>query len=1011
MEGGGAVRQRVGVRLWTAHVPPTLPGGGGSGHLDATFWTAFAAVAGALGLGGIAALSVKQLITPSLNRAGASFADVLADYLAVLRSRSLRRVRRYQRSVREYAREHTLGFGTEPISVRDVYVPLAAEGTGERRDLYETIRKERRSVVIGEAGAGKSMLLKHSLLEWTERHTTRRSEIPVLVELRRLNAVPADAVDLVAQIQQFLETHQFKGAAGFVAKALEDGRISVLFDGLDEVTADRLDGVVQKLRDFAQRFTDCQIVVTCRSSLYKGELEFKTVVRVAELDDATIRRLLHRWPGLDAASQERLYRNIGSNPSLKRLARSPLLLSMMAWMTMSGIVLPTSRAEFYDTAIENLVKRDDVLGRGRSQFAANKKLAVLRGIALILQDRSGTDEDRLTISHARALEYVRSIATSIDVDQKDAEPLVVEIVERSELLSTSGGVAPSYFFRHLTFQEYLAAVELRDDRDGLLERYVEDPNAWRETVKLWCGKADRDATPLIRYLIDAYPPDAQLMALECASVTTKVDEAVVLEAADRLQVRLVTERSSSPGPAAMAFGNAAAGNGPRSALIRHRLFELAQDPADPVSRVAALRALAVSGHESAAAFLATRHTTDPDARTAMLSMGDMAVPALREMALSGAVSRVDDLAYIGTPSAVDVLVEVLAHGYHDAAVRAAWRLAERLDDAVAVEVIAQSPHVIRTPPSEYLWVWQRFSGGSVPLMSAVARIFELINTCEDDQIPSRVRRIDFRFVIASVVVDHIRMDLWDVPEPIVALADEVLTDHWLHLSKMRVEAALQQLRDQNRISKRLRKALLDYYGLPAHHLKMFYSLSPAEQMGILILLGEFHGRSTWTAMPTTTPKKPRGTLVVNTIAVVLAVYASATALWRELGILIGHWSLGPRSLLLVGWLPLVVWYLADRFRSVRISLWQYLVVARLIPRTALAAVCGYHALVALDSTARWIGWVPTWILLVAVGIPISLLGLHIRRGRKRYDNPLRQAIEAAGATSPTTSIIATAAQP
>ncbi|NUP48953.1 MAG: NACHT domain-containing protein [Catenulispora sp.] len=1017
MEGGRAVRYRVVVRLWTAHVPPTLPaGGGGSGHLDATFWTAVAALAGALGLGGLAALSVKQLITPSLNRAGASFADVLTDYLAVLRSRSLRRIRRYQRSVGEYAGEHTLGFGTEPISVRDVYVPLAAEGTDERRDLYETIRRERRSVVIGEAGAGKSMLLKHSLLEWTERRTTRRSEIPVLVELRRLNAVPVDAVDLVAQVQQFLEMHRFKGAAGFATKALEDGRISVLFDGLDEVTADRLDGVVQKLKDFAQRFTDCQIVVTCRSSLYKGELEFKTVVRVAELDDATIRRLLYRWPGLDAAAQERLYRNIGSNASLKRLARSPLLLSMMAWMTMSGIVLPTSRAEFYDTAIENLVKRDDVLGRGRSQFAPNKKLAVLRGIALILQDRSGTDEDRLTISHARALEYVRSVATSIDLDQKDAEPLVTEIVERSELLATNGGVAPSYFFRHLTFQEYLAAVELRDDRDGLLERYVKDPNAWRETVKLWCGKADRDATPLIRYLIDAYLPDAQLMALECASVTTKVDEEVVLEAADRLQVLLVAERSSaSPGQAAITFGNAAAGNGPRSALIRNRLFELAQDPDDPVMRVVAMRALAVSGHESAAAFLAARYTTDQDARMAMLSMGDMAVPALREMALRGAVTPVDDLALIGTPSAVDALVEVLALSYRDAAVRAAWRLAERLDDTVAVKVIAQSPHVVQIQENGFLWVWQRFSGGSVPLMKAVARIFELIDTCEIDQIPSKVRRIDFRFVIASIVVDRRHAPLWDAPRPAVEIAEELIARVRSHvinpMPEARIIAALQTLRTPNLFSDRLCNALLDHYKLPAQHVKMFCSLSHAEQMSMLRLLGEFHSRSTWTAMTTTTPKKPRGVFVVNTIAVVLTVYAAATAFWRELGILIGDWSLGSPNLLLVGWVPLVAFPLRSRYGLVRGSLWRYVVIEKLIPGIALAAVCGYHAAVILDSTARWIGWAPTWILLAGIGIPTGLLWLHNRRRNERYNNPLRQAIEAVGATSPTTSIIATSAQP
>ncbi|NUR31377.1 MAG: NACHT domain-containing protein, partial [Catenulispora sp.] len=732
-------------------------GGGGSSAPGTLLWVAIAGLASSLIAGGLVAWSVKQLITPSLNRAGASVADLLADYLAVLRSRSLRRIRRYQRSVGDYARRHTLGFGSEPISVRDVYVPLARETAGRREDLYEAVREEPRSVVTGEAGAGKSMLLKHSLLEWSERRTDRRSEIPVLVELRRLNAVPADEVDLTGQIQAFLETHRFKGGAGFVPKALEDGRLSLLFDGLDEVTADRLDGVVQKLKDFAERYSDCQIVVTCRSSLYNGDLEFPTVVRVAELDDATIRRLLYRWPGLDPASQERLYRTLGSNATLKRLARSPLLLSMMAWMTTSGIVLPTSRAEFYDTAIAHLVQRDDVLKRGRSQFTANKKLAVLRGMALILQDRSGTDQDRLNISHTRALEQVRSIAASIDLDEKDAEPLLKEIVDRSELLTAGGGVAPSYSFRHLTFQEYLAAVELRDDRDGLLERYVKDPNAWRETVKLWCGKADRDATPLIRHLLDSTTLDARMMALECVSVTTKVDEAIVVEAADALQEHLVdTAHQAVRAEAVTAFGNAGAGSGPRSALIRERLFRLAKQDATPLKREAAMLALAASGHDSAAYFLAAESARGhPTAREALLTMGDLAVPSLRVLALAGEVAAVDDLTEIGTPLAVEALVETLAQPLDgiagEAAVRAAWRLAERLDDAVTTEAIAGcAPEIV--PVTESTWVWERFSGGSTTLTAVVGRIYDLVTTSEPDVIPGTLGGLDFRLVLASVVV-------------------------------------------------------------------------------------------------------------------------------------------------------------------------------------------------------------------------------------------------------------------
>ncbi|MBS2535441.1 NACHT domain-containing protein [Catenulispora sp. NF23] len=720
------------------------------------------AAVSALAVAGLFAWAVKQLLAPSLTRAGTGLAAWLADHLAVLRSSSLRRIRRYQRSAAGYAREHTLGFGTEPVNVRDVYVPLhreAAEG-GDREDLYELIRGSRRTVVTGEAGAGKSMLLKHSLMKWTEGRATRRSVVPVVVELRRLNALDAAGIDLTEQVIAFLETHRFRGAAGFARKALQDGRLSVLFDGLDEVTSDRLDRVVDLLRDFAQRYDGCQVVVTCRASLYRGELDFGAVVRVAELDDATIRRLLARWPGLDDAAQERLYLALGTNGTLKRLARSPLMLSMMAWLTAARITLPASRAEFYDTAIEHLVKRDDVLKRGRSQFPASKKLAVLRGLALLLQDRAGGDGDRLSIAHDEALAYIRSVATAIDLDDKDGEELLRELAERTELLVATGGVAPRYSFRHLTFQEYLAAVELRDDREGLLERYDRDPNAWRETVILWCGKADRDTVPLIKELMKRGSVGEQVLALECAAAATKVDEATVTAVVDLLIPSLSAVSRSVRAQVSVAFGNAMAGSGPRSARIRGRLMEMARAAGasaggkKTVSRGALVKALALSGHGSVAEFLAGLAATDASARSALRSMGDLAIPSLADRAAEGHADALDDIVAIGTPAALGAVIGRLEDSGSTAR-RAAWHLGCLLSDsAFAVAVEARGRPVRKAKGRE--WIWQPFSLDEA-MIATVALIAEHIEESlvaehlgesEPDDIPDRLGALDFRLVLA-----------------------------------------------------------------------------------------------------------------------------------------------------------------------------------------------------------------------------------------------------------------------
>ena len=202
-------------------------------------------------------------------------------------------------------------------------------------DVYARVRAERRSVVIGPAGAGKSLLLKNSMLIWPKksgRHGRRRDgRVPVLIELHRCNTSDSDITQLVLEE---LDRNQVKQPRSFVEKALRDGQLSLLLDGLDEVGKDRREQVTKMIMDFAMGNPACQIVVTCRDAVYRGELSerFQHVVRIADFDDVSIRRFLSNWPGIERADVDGLSVSLRSNPSLMHLARSPLLLTMIAYL-------------------------------------------------------------------------------------------------------------------------------------------------------------------------------------------------------------------------------------------------------------------------------------------------------------------------------------------------------------------------------------------------------------------------------------------------------------------------------------------------------------------------------------------------------------------------------------------------------------------------------------------------------------------------------------------------------
>ena len=276
-------------------------------------------------VGGVLLWAAQQFFGGMLTGLGSKSADSVAAGFARRGRIAGGRLRKYRRAIQRNYAGHALGFGgTEVIDIRAVYVPLRYEEAGRREDIYARIRGERRSVVVGPPGAGKSLLLKNSMLIWADDSHLRPwhrgdRRVPVLVELHRCNDNDADIAQLVLDE---LDRNQVKRPRSFVERALRDGRLRLLLDGLDEVGKDRQERVVTMIRDFVRANPDCQIVLTCRDAVYYGQLspEFGHVVRIAEFDDASIRRLLGNWPGIDRRDVDNLVGTLRANPELMHLA-------------------------------------------------------------------------------------------------------------------------------------------------------------------------------------------------------------------------------------------------------------------------------------------------------------------------------------------------------------------------------------------------------------------------------------------------------------------------------------------------------------------------------------------------------------------------------------------------------------------------------------------------------------------------------------------------------------------
>lgn len=957
----------------------------------------------------------------------------------LVRRRALRTYR--QRVAGNYSRLPVPFAATAKMDVGTVYVPLRTVGEVEGGDAYGRIRSTDHAVVVGPPGSGKSMLLRHSILSWARRDSGR-GRVPVLVELFHCNGNAKTPDELI--VAQF-DIDGFPRAERFVERALRDGHLSVLFDGLDEVSTAERPRVVQMLRDFAHAYGKCQIVVTCRSAIYDRQLapEITTVFQVAEFDERLIRRFLLQWPTIRTdTAVERLMAALRDTPRLRQLAGNPLLLTMIAYLygEQSGKdgpagerrVLPHSRAEFYKEAVSELLSG---LKDAANQFRGPAKHAILKRLALVAQDMPAERADRRALPYEMVIGEIRGQLPNLGLPDSAADDVLQEIVHRSGLLlAVDRGVR--YQFAHLTLQEFLAAEVFEDDAEGLLGRYRDAPEDWRESVRLWCGMVSRDSGPVIGEVFTLDP----VLALQCLSDAQVVNEDVAEKVMSWAKDCIQDPDGDGLDAVIAAFGSVAADGRPRGRLAFQFLHDQTRDP-EGSAYWTACQALVATNLPEAAAVLAPLATTEELPLRALAGMGDLAVPTLAEMAdREGNVVAAEALGLIGTPAAAQALAAVLWRD-EDVAYNAAWHLArlitapevERALAEVEVDPSAISSHQV------YLWVWTPFRDPAHPGFERIAgRIAYLLDRSPATTIPEKRDRLDPRLTLPLLAVRlsaafPVADEGLALPEDVQKLVADLLGGTVYHrftvgdvtpLTKLSVVAHL--LRGVGEGGEtivqpldHIVRAWVAGYDWPPRATAMFEALEPQVRCDLfarLVNAPEIRVRQRdWSQVRS--PKDPytyKGSREYLTVMGIVAVLCGVAAV-RGIAMVFGFWEWGP------GWLQVATAIYATLATALVVSvarsdperLFLVLGVSLFLPYAVRNVLDNVFAFLLLLAVALAAPWIPVVGLTVAVtgtqlltvwgaaGL-LALLGvvawLCARTGRKHERsarNPLRGLLELA----------------
>lgn len=471
------------------------------------------------------------------------------------------------------------------LALEEVFVPLRIVSDPSQRST-PNLKKEiwdflpsanfdapqpsryRRIAIIADPGFGKTTLTRHLTLSYAngsfQTHQVQ-SLLPVLLLLRTIyaqiqsNEVPTLPDLIVNQVKHLPRCQDLEPSSQWFKERLERGRCLVMLDGLDEVPEAQREKVSRWINWQMQNYASV-FILTSRPHGYDSSLfEGVQPVQIQPFNREEKSDFIHKWyrarmqenwdelwrrnqrqPETQHLSQEQveaqslaeaetaatdLINQLAQNPAINELASNPLLVTIVAALHETFESLPNQRVKFYQKIftllLEDRPKRRDTK---LTLSTAEDNQAVLAVLALKLTE---TNTTQFTLK--QGTEWIREKLVRLNADPKlTPKQFLWEIQHIAGILG--GGESELYQFAHKTFQEYLAAVALKDQESRMIEQ-LHNPN-WKEVICFFAALTN--ATGLVKAAL-ASPPDQRDSALKLAHRMV-VEEKSKIDPATRQQL-------------------------------------------------------------------------------------------------------------------------------------------------------------------------------------------------------------------------------------------------------------------------------------------------------------------------------------------------------------------------------------------------------------------------------------------------------------------------------------------
>ncbi|MBN1190439.1 MAG: TIR domain-containing protein [Dehalococcoidales bacterium] len=378
---------------------------------------------------------------------------------------------------------------------RDLHTDKSATNktTGEETicDDEMLAQKDPFILVSGNAGLGKTSLLKNLVLKECQKDINKLERFPIFVSLGVLGQQPKSYIKKATIGQIALDELSGSGNEEIIAlidRLVKERKLLVCLDGLDEVPNESSNDIKLWIDSLHNRLTNGQIIVTSRKYSDNISLERFRKYDIFELNDQLKEKFVYLWfgaideKGTETGRAQHFLTLVRKNNNFSRILGNPLFLAIICLNYEIKENIARNPAEMIELFVCHLLKEWDrkrgvrritalMEEKPREEIPYFLELNVLDQVAFYLFERGIT-----LIDERELYSIVRRVCRDEKLNFSEAS-VIHEISETSGIITVQQ--KQKYQFSHQLLYEFFVA-------NSLYYRYRQKSTS--KSVKVWIEK-------------------------------------------------------------------------------------------------------------------------------------------------------------------------------------------------------------------------------------------------------------------------------------------------------------------------------------------------------------------------------------------------------------------------------------------------------------------------------------------------------------------------------------------